>query len=143
MILVAVTGVLSVYTAVYITKSPFFTGSDKADIPQLQKAYTNSIISASLCLGALGLLIIGFVTYFFVSRQRKKKADAAARKGSEIEVQKRELLKTAKEAELREKLQHQKELRDRITKASEDALVERISHNTAYPPPPVLTPAST
>lgn len=74
LILVFVTGVLSALCADNIRKSPNYKPTDK----DMQKAYHNAIIAASLCLGAGGLLIIGLIAYFIINYQENKKAQEAA-----------------------------------------------------------------
>ena len=69
LILVTITGVLSAATATNISRSSNFDPSNT----NMSKAYTDSIVAASLCLGAAGLLIIGIIVYIVVSVQRKNK----------------------------------------------------------------------
>lgn len=74
LILVFVTGVLSALCADNIKKSPNY----KPTNADMQKAYHNAIIAASMCLGAGGLLIIGLIAYFIINYQESKKAQQAA-----------------------------------------------------------------
>lgn len=70
LILVGITGILSALCASDLAKSPNFNPSDQ----KLKTAYNDAIISASLCLGAAGLLIIGIITYFIIGEQKASKA---------------------------------------------------------------------
>jgi uncharacterized membrane protein len=72
LILVSITGVLAAIAASSMAESPIYDPS----IANLKKSYTNCIIGASMCLGAVGLLIIGIIIYFVVGHQRQQKIDA-------------------------------------------------------------------
>lgn len=67
--LVILTGVLAAIAASTIAKSSTYNSSNST----LQKAYKDCIISACMCLGAAGLLIIGVITYILVEENKKKK----------------------------------------------------------------------
>lgn len=67
--LVILTGILSAISASSIAKSPNYSSSN-AD---LNKAYKNCIISASMCLGATGIILIGIITYFVIKEKKKGK----------------------------------------------------------------------
>lgn len=68
--LVTVTGVLSVISAVDIAKSPIYSNNPSAD---LQRARTDAIIAACLCIGAAGVLIIGGIIYLIVGYRKQRK----------------------------------------------------------------------
>jgi hypothetical protein len=72
LILVGITGVLSVIVAVSITRSSNY----KPSINKLKIAYDDSIIAASMCITAGALLVIGIVTYFAVGYTQQSKIDA-------------------------------------------------------------------
>ena len=69
--LIFVTGVLSAYCADTLTKSPNFSN----DVPELKKAYDNSIIASVICLGSSGVLVIGMVVYHVVEARKKSKEE--------------------------------------------------------------------
>lgn len=68
--LVFLTGILSALTATNIKSSEKYDPKNK----KMARAYKDSIIAASLSLGAAGLLIIGSLTYIVVKGQQKRNA---------------------------------------------------------------------
>ena len=72
LILISITGVLATMAAIALSKSPNFDNTNA----NLNTAYKNCVIAASICLGAVGLLIIGIITYFIVGIQRSRRVAA-------------------------------------------------------------------
>lgn len=68
-VLVSITGVLSALSASDLAASPTFDPQNA----KLKKAYGNAVISSVLSLGAVGLLVIGTITYMVIREQKKKK----------------------------------------------------------------------
>lgn len=66
-ILVLITGFLSMFAAVNIKNSANYNST----VSRLRTAYKNCIISASLSLGTVGILIIGYIAY--IANKNKKK----------------------------------------------------------------------
>lgn len=71
-ILVSITGVLSAIAASDIAASQIYDPT----IPTFKTAYDDCIIAASISLGAVGLLVLGFIIYFIVGRIQQNKIKA-------------------------------------------------------------------
>lgn len=69
MLLVIVTGILSALSADQIQKSSLPHGSGT----QLYIAYNSAIIAACMCLGAVGLIIIGMISYAVYTHKQNQK----------------------------------------------------------------------
>jgi len=88
-ILTGVVGGLSAAAAVQIHKSPLSKiGEDpKNDTERdLQKAYTDSVISAVLALVSVGVLVIGFIVYTVILHKRKKHQQEVAAQLNQLHV---------------------------------------------------------
>ena len=72
--LVAVTGILAAIAASDMVKSPNYDNTNR----KLKSAYESCIISACVCLGAAGLIIIGIIVYVAIGLQKKKKIEQQA-----------------------------------------------------------------
>lgn len=83
--LVITTGILAAIAASNIQSSPYF--QQNPDNNDLQTAYKDCIISASMCLAAAGILVIGFLIYWWVREKRKKDLEKAIREEQEARVQ--------------------------------------------------------
>jgi len=62
LVLVSITGVLSALAADQLKQSHLFTDSN----PDMVTAYNNCVIAAIICLGTVGLLILGVIFYFLI-----------------------------------------------------------------------------
>ena len=131
LILVGITGVLSALTASSMVKSPNYDPTNS----KLKTAYTDAIISASMCLGAAGLLIIGIIVYFIIGERRKKKIEdekELAAKERALELQEIHELKAKS---LQDKVSHQAELKQELQDAKEAALVQKVYKEAGVSPP--------
>lgn len=72
--LVATTGILAAIAASDMVKSSSYDNTNR----KLTSAYQSCIISASVCLGAVGIIIIGIITYIAIGFQKKKKIEQEA-----------------------------------------------------------------
>lgn len=135
LILVGITGVLSALTATAIARSPNYNPS----IPKLKTAYNNSIIAASMCLGAAGLLIIGIITYFIIGIHRQRIIDAQ----NQYVDQRRQLelseIKQLKQQAVRQKVIQQAEFKQELMQAERQAILNRIAQQ-AVATPTTVTP---
>lgn len=71
LILVGITGVLSTIAASSMAASPNFDRSNQ----NLNTAYIDCIIAASISLGAAGILIIGIIVYFVIGYRNEQKRE--------------------------------------------------------------------
>lgn len=125
LILVVITGILSAITASSIAKSPNYI-STNSNFKNLNKSYTDSIIAASMCLGAGGLLIIGVITYFVIGIQRKNKIKTQkelAEKEQQLKLQQVQKIKTNNK---REKLAKQEAFKEELELARQTAALQKI-----------------
>lgn len=125
-ILVSVTGVLSAIAADEMVKSSNYKNTDN----KLVVAYRDCIISASMCIGAAGILIIGMITYYIVGYQRQKKIEA---ENKLIEKERRLQLAQIKELQQKsavQKLQEQSEFKQKLQKAAQDVIIQKITAQT-------------
>ena len=125
LILVGVTGVLAAVAASSMAKSPNFNTS----VANLNTAYKDCIIAASLCLGAGSLLIIGIITYFIVGLQRQRKIEAEEKyqeKQRHVELSEIEQLRARS---IHNKLEKQAEFKQEVELAREQAILRKISQS--------------
>lgn len=73
LVLVTITGVLAAMAASKMVKGNFDSSNE-----DLKKAYNDCVISASVCLGAAGLIVIGFIVYFIMRMVNKKQISTKA-----------------------------------------------------------------
>jgi hypothetical protein len=71
LILVSITGVLSAIAASSMAASPNFDRSND----NLNTAYIDAIIAASISIGAAGILVIGVITYFIIGYRNQLKRE--------------------------------------------------------------------
>lgn len=115
-ILNMITGVLSVYMALNIAKSPKYSSSNHT----LSTAYEYSIIGACMCLISVGILIIGMIIYLTTKHQQKMKYQAREKELTEKHNQ----LIQAKETQLVKA----KQTRQQIAQAQQEAQLAELQH---------------
>lgn len=110
LILVTITGVLSAIAASSMAESPNFDRS----IVNLDTAYTDCIVAASVCLGAGGILLIGTIVYFIIGWRNQRARDKEYEQIRQLRAQaiRKTLLESAQQKQLAQ-LQQQ-ELRQQL-----------------------------
>jgi hypothetical protein len=125
LVLVGITGVLAAVAASNIKQSLTY----KSNIPQLETAYTDCVIAASVCLGAGGLLIIGTIIYFIVGYEQEQKIQAQREAARKEELAKLYELKQLQEEAVQERLQERTFYRQQMQQ-------QATQQSYSMPPPP-------
>ena len=115
LILIGVTGVLSAIAATSMTESSNFNNN----VVELATAYRDCIISASVCLGAGSLLIIGMVIYFVVGYEKEQKVKLAR----QTELGQIDQLK---QQGLRKRLQQREEFNEQLLLAKQENILQEV-----------------
>ena len=126
LILVTTTGILAAIAASSMIKSSNYDPSNH----KLSTAYTDCIVSASLCLGAAGILIIGIIVYLIVGEQKKKKIQQQkelAQKQHQLNVQEVEQLRMRA---IQQKAAQQAAQQQQLQQAKQQALTQKIYQQT-------------
>jgi hypothetical protein len=143
--LVVTTGILSAIAASNINQSPYY--QQNKDNKSLNKAYSDCVTGAIICLVAAGLLVIGFIIYYVVREKRKRdiekaiKAEQAAR---EQEARDREQkLQEIRQAKLQAKVQQDaarkaelERRRSELEEAQHQAMLARVYQQAGVINPP-------
>jgi hypothetical protein len=123
-ILVSVTGILSVLAAYNISKSPKYDPS----VYRLKKSYDNCVISSSLCIGAISLLIIGVIVFLILGYERKRKYDEENKKIEQKRQTELSELQKLKQMSLLQRLKQQEDFKEKLKEAEEVAILNKISN---------------
>lgn len=126
LILVGVTGVLAAIAASSMTKSPNY----KPDDVSFKTAYNDCVISASLCLGAGGLLILGIIIYFIVGLQRQRRLDAEREKEEKYRQEQLAGLRKYQQEAFRQKVAQKAAFEQELEEVRRQALIQRAYQQT-------------
>lgn len=114
-------GIMSAIAAYNIRNSSLYTtnNDNTGKKPPIQTAYHDTVISASAALGSLGLMIIGIIIYFTVSRR------AHARKQKAREILELEHARRYQENEEKERVEKE-EFEERLEEKTAERLEEKL-----------------
>lgn len=126
LILVGITGVLAAIAASSMVKSPNYEPDDE----KFKTAYNDCIISASMCLGAGGLLILGIIIYFIIGIQRQRKIDAEREKYDKYKQEELAGLRRLRQQEFRQKAEQRAAFEQQLQEVRQQALLQRAYRQT-------------
>ena len=130
LILISITGVLSALTASSMVKSPNYDSTND----KMKTAYTDSIVAASMCLGAGGLLIIGIIVYFIIGQQRKKKIQQQKELVAKEKALEKQEIQQLKRQSLQQKAAQKAAFQQQLQQAEQAAMVQKVYQAAATPP---------
>lgn len=149
--LVITTGILSAITASNINQSEYF--QQNQDNASLQQAYKYAVISASMCLAAAGLLVLGFIVYYIMREQHKRNIRKAIQREQQerlqAEQERQQKLSEIRQAKLQaraqkdaERRQEQEARRKELEDAQHQAMLLRVYQQAGVtnPPPGAVVP---